>query len=152
MFDERVVNFLLDRIEEDEARVARLSGEREWVAGPPASENVVLDTSQQIVLAASGISGAAGPAADFVAEHDPERVCREIEVRRWIIHTYQALKRIATSPGEEGPARASAGAGAGVLMLVMMAMADIYSEHPDYDRNWQTARKLPVETYSQRTS
>lgn len=70
--------------------------------------------------------------AEHMARHDPARVLREIAAKRRIIEDY----RIARSALDQTDSRGSLRAGSNAFFVACLALASVYSDHPDFSERW----------------
>lgn len=64
--------------------------------------------------------------------HDPARVLREIAAKLRIVEDY----RIARSALDQTDSRGSLRAGADAFYAACLALASVYSDHPDFNERW----------------
>lgn len=67
-----------------------------------------------------------------IARHDPARVLREITAKRRIIEDYQ----VARSALDQTDSRGSLRAGSNAFFVACLALASVYSDHPDFSERW----------------
>lgn len=81
----------------------------------------------------------APPIADLrhAARHDPARVLREVAAKRSAVEEYQAvLEDVDSRDGREFDDAGYGRAMVSSLRGVLKAMADVYSDHPEYQKEW----------------
>ncbi|MFD5709508.1 DUF6221 family protein [Streptomyces pharetrae] len=133
-----LLRWLRAQLDEDE-RIARAATLGPWVQsgigdygwtvdfGRPGSGVETADTEQ-------GLAD-----ADFIAAHDPARVLREIDAKRWIIdecaHWYGKLAKEAVAPS---PAPFPAlGEVLDAVTPILRALALPYADRPGYREEWR---------------
>lgn len=140
-----LIEFLRARLDEDEAGVRALKVPHGWHTGPGddpdwSNECMVLmwppefhtPYEQDKHWRGETISGP--ETAAYVARHDPARTLREITAKRAAIEEYEAVVEFLREYDleEDGSARAMAASLRGILV----AMAAVYSDHPDHRSEW----------------
>lgn len=128
--------FLNARLDEDEA-AARAAGGRSWrQPDPERTPGWVEDDSDSIDRIVVYDEGAptAGQAA-HIARHDPARVLREVEAGRIILARY--ADTLARMEDDDYPAGVARDQGREYEDFVLPCLAAAWSDHPDYDQEWE---------------
>lgn len=68
-----------------------------------------------------------------IARHDPARVLREVKAKRRILDDYEIT--LSALPHSDDP-RGTTHAAADAFWAACSALADVYSDHPDYREKW----------------
>ena len=122
-----ITEFLLARIADDEAE-ARAAGA--WLAAPDAHGDDMVWTNTeppQPLLARKDASQIFG----HIARHNPARVLRECEAKRWIV----ARARSAARADQSGDGYAAGHRNAACSDV--QELAAVYADHPDYRPEWR---------------
>ncbi|MGJ5831391.1 DUF6221 family protein [Streptomyces ossamyceticus] len=75
--------------------------------------------------------------ADFIAEHDPARVLREIEAKRQIIARYEFVCQEAVRLAQNGQEHESWVQAGGALQSVVLCLAAVYVDRDGYKESWR---------------
>jgi len=134
---EDLVQFLRDRLDEDEATArAAASAERAdtWTAIPDSYGGVLDGTGSRSLVVGYGDVMAPGTAA-HIARHDPARVLAEVEAKRRIIDDV-----VPQIDGMEDRIDSEWGAGdpterESATLFRLLALP--YADHPDYREEWR---------------
>jgi hypothetical protein len=111
-----IVEFLKARLDEDETIARDANTSPEMVTGIPRSY-------------------ASAPVAIHIARHHPERVLREVEAKRRIVHEYE----VEVDRGPAGSRLEFEARHGGILdayRASLRILAAAYSDHPDYRQEW----------------
>lgn len=119
-----ITEFLRARLDDDEAK-ARAAHGATWVASRRGGVVDLDDAEGHEIAGRDG--GLAWPDADFMAHHDPARVLREVAAKRRLVD--QWADRYDDNPHATSPEAADAAD-------VLHTLASVYSDHPDYQRQW----------------
>lgn len=131
-----IVEFIAARIAEDE-QAARDSFGEEWGCDRLSGGPVLLAPERLIVAEDGGLAEPHDIATgQHIARHDPVRVLRQSEVFRKMVDEYQA---ILSHPDLQTDVLVHTTAHL-MLRSVIRPLAEIWSDHADYQREWATPR------------
>ncbi|MFE9850313.1 DUF6221 family protein [Streptomyces sp. NPDC005576] len=140
-----LVQFLRDRLDEDEAVARGVTVPLDWHQGPGdddpewTSDEMVcmwppeFHTPYEQDKHWRGLTADPAGLAAHIARHDPARILREVEAKRQMIETFESRYKAAkasntsTTLGLEWVVRAD------VLRLLALP----YADHPDYQQEWR---------------
>jgi hypothetical protein len=130
-----VIAFLEARIDEDEAALRAIEDSSEPWRGQWVGDemNFSLRTRNGWSLArAVTVEGGFPPGVlAHIARHDPARVLREVEAKRAILDEHAQIPGDGVNFTFAEQNRAED---------ILLALAAVYSDHPDYDSAWAPAR------------
>jgi hypothetical protein len=138
-----LVQWLSEQLDIDTVRAEETAAEygSVWTAHP-RTDSVTSDTGADVVDE-PGVPG------EFIAEHDPARVLREIDAKRLLIDAYEltrgvwgnASQRVAAAGDEPSPAhiqiRGHAQSQTGALEDAVKYAATVYANRPGYRDEWR---------------
>jgi hypothetical protein len=127
-----LVQFLRDRLDEDEAVIQAPESWTEFDESQQGTRRVDVDHSIERVVACTRAWRGV-----HIARHDPTRVLREIEAKRQVVRALEsaevALRN--TEPGRE-PHELVTGA-ANSLRAAVRMLAAVHADHPGYRPEWR---------------
>lgn len=128
-----ITEFLEARIAEDEeVAMDAVDGDDDdgvWHVGPSFGGGSEQVKGKGILIYGEG--GHTEDQAAHIAAWDPARVLAECAAKRWVLDTLQGYEPGSEWHGEEDMGRRGNNAAGAVRK-----MAAVYSDHPDYDKDW----------------
>ncbi|PRY56455.1 DUF6221 family protein [Glycomyces artemisiae] len=124
------IGFLEARLTEDEA-IATEASPGPWHLNAEHDEVIAVDDIE-VCTAFALSSNQQRNTARHIARHDPSRVLREIQAKRALLAIYKHAIETWDIVGD----------GFRVVERAVVALAAVYSDHPDYDPTWATAETI----------